>query len=174
MVYQPLTAASNAVALRAGFDTEAFYYNAKADPKNSKTAYGKIVMISGLEASYANLTPTEGQQVVFARIRIKAPVKVASTYTLTHPWDTESIDVNAADINSTNKGIFFTKDFGLNTGWNPAGAGWSPVAPPGGFYSVLQPGNTMPTFLRALSAAHFHSEVAKPRAASVPRELSTR
>jgi len=153
MVYQPLTGASNAVALRAGFDTEAFYYNAKANPKGFQTAYGKIVMISGLEASYANLTPTEGQQVVFARIRIKAPVKVAGTYTLTHPWGSETINVTAADINSTNKGIFFTKDFGLNTGWNPAGAGWSPVAPPGGFYSVLQPGNTMSTFLRALSPA---------------------
>jgi len=154
MVYQPLTAASNAVALRAGFDTEAFYYNAKADPKNFKTAYGKIVMISGLEASYANLTPTEGQQVVFARIRIKAPVKVAGTYTLTHPWGTESINVSAADINSTNKGIFFTKDFGLNTGWNPNGVGgWLSVAPPGGFYSVLQSGNTMSTFLRALNPA---------------------
>jgi len=153
MVYQPLTGASNAVALRAGFDTEAFYYNAKADPKNFQTAYGKIVMISGLEASYANLTPTEGQQVVFARIRIKAPVKVPGTYTLTHPWGSETINVTQANINSTNKGIFFTKDFGLNTGWNPAGAGWSPVGAPGGFYSVLQPGNTMSTFLRALSPA---------------------
>jgi len=153
MVYQPLTGASNAVALRAGFDTEAFYFNAKANPKGFQTAYGKIVMISGLEASYANLTPTEGQQVVFARIRIKAPVKVAGTYTLTHPWGSETINVTAADINSTNKGIFFTKDFGLNTGWNPAGAGWSPVAPPGGFYSVLQPGNTMSTFLRAVNPA---------------------
>jgi len=153
MIYQPLTVASNAVAVRAGFDTEAFYFNAKADPKNFQTAYGKIVTTIGLEASYANGTPTEGQQVVFSRIRIKAPVKVAGTYTLTHPWGSETINVTAADINSTNKGIFFTKDFGLNTGWNPAGAGWSPVAPPGGFYSVLQPGNTMSTFLRALSPA---------------------
>jgi len=155
MVYQPLVlGVSNAVALRAGFDTEAFYFNAKANPKGFQTAYGRIVMIAGLEASYANLTPTEGQQVVFARIRIKAPVKVAGTYTLTHPWGSETINVSAADINSTNKGIFFTKDFGLNTGWNPAGAGvWSPVPPPGGFYSVLQSGNTMSTFLRALSPA---------------------
>jgi len=153
MVYQPLTAQSNAVALRAGFDTEAFYFNAKADPKNFQTAYGRIVMIAGLEASYANLTPTEGQQVVFARIRIKAPVRVAGTYTLTDPWGSETINVTQANINSTNKGIFFTKDFGLNTGWNPAGAGWSPVGAPGGFYSVLQSGNTMSTFLRALSPA---------------------
>ena len=69
------------------------------------------------------------------------------------PHISETINVSAADINSTNKGIFFTKDFGLNTGWNPAGAGWSPVGAPGGFYSVLQPGNTMSTFLRALSPA---------------------
>ena len=153
MIYQPLDPASNAVALRAGFDTEAFYYNTKADPQGFKTAYGKIVAISGLEASYASGTPTEGQQVVFARIRIKAPVKVAGTYTFFHPWGSESINVTAADIASTNKGIFFTKDFGLSTGWTPNGAAWAAVAPPGGFYSVLQSGNTMSTFLRALSPA---------------------
>ena len=153
MIYQALAPASNAVALRAGFDTEAFYFNAKANPKGFQTAYGKIVTTIGLEASYANGTPTEGQQVVFSRIRIKAPVKVAGTYTLTHPWGSETINVTAADINSTNKGIFFTKDFGLNTGWSPDGLGWLAVAPPGGFYSVLQPGNTMSTFLTALSPA---------------------
>ena len=154
MIYQPLAATSNAVAQRAGFDTEAFYFNAKADPKNFKTAYGKIVATSGLEASYANGTPTEGQQVVFTRIRIKAPVKVAGTYTFTHPWGSETINVTQADITSTNKGIFFTKDFGLNTGWLSDGAGgWLPVGAPGGFYSVLQSGNTMSTFLRALSPA---------------------
>ena len=154
MIYQLLTPASNLVARRAGFDTEAFYFNAKADPKGFQTAYGKIVMSSGLEASYGAGTPTEGQQVVFARIRIKAPVKVAGTYTLTHPWGSDTINVTAADIASTNKGIFFTKDYGLNTGWNPDGVGgWLPVAPPGGFYSVLQSGNTMSTFLRALSPA---------------------
>jgi len=154
MIYQALAPASNAVAVRAGFDTEAFYYNAKADPKGFATRYGKIVATSGLEASYANGTPTEGQQVVFARIRIKAPVKVAGTYTFTHPWGVETINVSTADINSTNKGIFFTKDFGLSTGWISDGAGgWLPVGAPGGFYSVLQSGNTMSTFLTALSPA---------------------
>ena len=154
MIYEALTPSSNVVAQRAGFDTEAFYYNTKADPKNFRTAYGKIVATSGLEASYANGTPTEGQQVVFSRIRIKAPVRVAGTYTFTHPWGSETINVTQADISSTNKGIFFTKDFGLNTGWISDGAGgWLPVGAPGGFYSVLQSGNTVSTFLRAVNPA---------------------
>ena len=68
------------------------------------------------------------------------------------PHFSDTINVTAADINSTNKGIFFTKDFGLSTGWISDGAGgWLPVGAPGGFYSVLQSGNTMSTFLRALN-----------------------
>ena len=154
MIYQALDVGSNAVAQRAGFDTEAFYFNARADPKDFKTAYGKVVVTLGLEASYGTGTPTDGQQVVFARIRIKAPVTVAGTYTFSHPWGVETIVVTPADIAGTNKGIFFTKDFGLSTGWNPDGSGgWLPVAAPGGFYSVLQSGNIMSTFLRAVSPA---------------------
>jgi len=154
MIYAPLAPNSNAVAQRAGFDTEAFYFNARPDPKTYQTAYGKIVAVFGLEASYANGTPTDGQQIVFARIRIKAPVKVAGTYTFSHPWGSEVITVTQADITGTNKGIFFTKDIGLSLGWLPDGAGgWLPAPSPGGFYNVLDPSNTMSTFLRAVSPA---------------------
>jgi hypothetical protein len=153
MIYGPLTQASSAYAQQAGFDTEAFYFNARPDPKTYQTAYGKIVVVFGLEASYSTGIPTPGDQVVFARIRIKAPLKVAGTYTFSHPWGTESIVVTAADINA-NKGIFFTKDVGLTPGWvSDGGTGWTPVAAPLGFYGVLQPGNTMSTFLRAVSPA---------------------
>ena len=155
MIYAPLTPNSNAVARRAGFDTEAFYFNARPDPKTYQTAYGKIVAVFGLEASYANGTPTDGQQIVFARIRIKAPVKVAGTYTFSHPWGSEVITVTQADINSKNKGIFFTKDIGLTLGWLPNADGitFSPAPSPGGFYNVLTNSNSMSTFLRAATPA---------------------
>ena len=155
MIYQPLDPVSNAVALRAGFDTEAFYFLAKADPKNFLVhGTGKIVTVLGLEASYSIGSPAEGAQVVFARIRIAAPVTVPGTYTFSHPWGVETIVVTQADIDGKHHGIFFTKDFGLSTGWNPDGAGgWLPAAAPAGFYSVLQSGNIMSTFLTALVPA---------------------
>jgi hypothetical protein len=153
MIYAPLTPTSNAVAQAAGFDGEAFYFVARS-PKGFQTRFGKAVVTFGLEASYANGVPTNGEQVVFARIRIKAPVQAAGTYTFFHPWGSETINVTQADITGTNKGIFFTKDIGLTPGWVSDGAGgWTAVAAPLGFYGVLASGNTLSTFLRAVNPA---------------------
>jgi hypothetical protein len=152
MIYAPLTPTSNPVAVAAGFDTEAFYFNAR-NPRTFQTRFGKATITIGLEASYANGIPTDGQQTVFARIRIKAAVQAVGNYTFFHPWGSETITVTQADITSK-KGIFFTSDVGLGTGWIPDGAGgWTAVATPLGFYGVLQPGNTMSTFLRAVNPA---------------------
>jgi hypothetical protein len=152
MIYGPLTPASNLVAQRAGFDTEAFYFIARS-PKAFQTRFGKAVVTLGLEASYVSGIPTDGDQMVFARIRINAAVQNAGTYTFFHPWGSETITVTQADI--TNKtGLRFTKDIGLTPGWVSNGAGgWTQVAAPLGFYSVLQAGNTMSTFLRAVAPA---------------------
>jgi len=152
MIYAPLTPTSNAVAQAAGFDTEAFYFNARS-PKAFQTRFGKATVTIGLEASYVNGIPTDGQQMVFARIRIKAAVQNAGTYTFFHPWGSETITVTAADITSK-KGIFFTKDVGLTPGWVSDGAGgWTAVPTPLGFYGVLQPDNSMSTFLRQVAPA---------------------
>jgi hypothetical protein len=149
MIYAPLTPTSNAVAQAAFFDTEAFYFNAR-NPRTFQTKFGKVVALFGLEASYVNGIPTDGQQMVFARIRLTAPVQVAGSYTFFHPWGSETITVTAADI-TAKTGIKFTKDIGLAAGWNADLV--TPVPAPGGFYSVLQPGNTMSTFLRAVAPA---------------------
>ena len=140
---------------QTGFGAEAFYFNAVSD-KNFATKWGKVTVLIGLEASYANLVPTAGQQTVFSRIRITAPkIQVAGTYTFRHPYGVETITVTNADLSQNGgKGIKFTKDFGLGAGWtaNPDGT-FTPVASPGGFYQVLTAGNTMSTFLRQVSPA---------------------
>jgi hypothetical protein len=154
MIYAPNPIGqTNEVALRAGSDTEAFFFMARS-PKAFQTKDGKAVVTFGLEASYVNGIPTDGQQMVFARIRIKAAVKTAGTYTFFHPWGSEVITVTQADITGTNKGIFYTKDVALTSGWvtNNAG-GWNPVGTPSGFYGVLQADNTMSTFLRQVNPA---------------------
>ena len=138
---------------QTGFGAEAFYFNATS-PKTFQTKWGKVTVLMGLEAGYANLVPTAGQQSVFARIRITAPnIQVAGTYTFSHPWGTESINVTTADLNQNGgKGIKFTKDVGIGAGWitNPDGT-FSPVPSPLGFYQVLGAGNTMSTFLTAVN-----------------------
>lgn len=152
MIYAPLTPTSNAVALAAGFDTEAFYFNAR-NPRTFQTKFGKVTVVFGLEASYVNGIPTDGDQTVFARIRINAPVQVAGTYTFFHPWGSETITVTAADI-TAKRGLRFTKDIGLTPGWVSDGAGgWTAVASPLGFYGALQPANTISTFLRQVAPA---------------------
>jgi hypothetical protein len=152
MIYAPLTGASNDVARRAGFDTEAFYFNARPDPKTFATKYGKIVAVMGLEASYVNLQPKDGDQMVFARLKFKIPLGVAGTYTIFHPWGSETVSVIQTDIQK-NKGITFVRDIGAVPGWafpNPDGT-FSPMPAPGGFATVLQTANTMSTFLRQVS-----------------------
>ena len=152
MIYAPLTPTSNAVAQAAGFDTEAFYFNAR-NPRTFATRFGRATVVFGLEASYVNGIPADGDQTVFARIRITAPVQVAGTYTFFHPWGSETIAVTQDDI-TAKRGLRFTKDVGLTPGWVSDGAGgWTPVAAPLGFHGVLQPGNTLSTFLRAVSPA---------------------
>lgn len=152
MIYAPLTPTSNAVAQAAGFDTEAFYFNAR-NPRSFATKFGRATAVFGLEASYVNGVPTDGDQTVFARIRITAPVQVAGTYTFFHPWGSETITVTQADI-TAKRGLRFTKDVGLSSGWVSDGAGgWTAVAAPLGFYGVLAPGNTLSTFLRAVNPA---------------------
>jgi hypothetical protein len=152
MIYAPVIA-GNAYSAQTGFGAEAFYFNAH-DNKNFNTKDGKGTFLLGLEAGYAGgANPAAGQQVVFARIRCTASVKTAGTYTFFHPWGSEVINVTATDVQKQ-PAIKFTKDVGIGPGWLPNGTGgWNLVAAPGGFYTVLDPSNTISTFLRQLSPA---------------------
>lgn len=138
---------------QTGFGAEAFYFNATS-PKTFQTKWGKVTALMGLEAGYANLVPTAGQQQVFARIRLTAPnIQVAGTYTFSHPWGVETINVTTADLNqNAGKGIKFTKDVGIGAGWITNADGTFTLVPaPLGFNQVLGAGNTMSTFLTAVN-----------------------
>lgn len=100
---------SNPYSVYLGFDSEAFYYYARA---LFNTKYGKASAIFGLEAGFVNGLAVPGDEMVFARVRLKAPVRDAGTYTFYHPWGTETIVVTAADV-ASGKAISFTKDVGL-------------------------------------------------------------
>ncbi|MFH1596609.1 MAG: hypothetical protein ABIG94_09630 [Pseudomonadota bacterium] len=109
MIYDPVVA-TNPYSVFVGFGSEAFYWMARAFPN---TKYGKSVATFAVEAAFLNGTAVPGEEMVFVRIRLKAPVRDAGTYKFIHPYGTEIIQITAADIAGSNKGIFFTWDVGL-------------------------------------------------------------
>ncbi|MFL5415800.1 MAG: Ig-like domain-containing protein [Myxococcales bacterium] len=92
----------------APFFDEHFYF--AADGTINLPQGGKALLTLALEAGFAGLgTAAPGQQITFARIRIKYdPVPVAGTYRFIHPYGEERITANAGDR------IFFTDDVGVN------------------------------------------------------------
>lgn len=120
---------ANTFSVQIGFDQEAFYYICRADTKSLTSPLGKVLYQMGLEAGFANLVTTNGQQAVFSRLRVTFPgVKTAGTYTVRHPWGTESIVVTASDI--TNKrGLKFTRDIPIASPLNFTGALTGDVGP---------------------------------------------
>ena len=64
---------------------EAFWWTATAQAPDLGNVSGALLVL-GLEAAFATGEPVAGQQIVFGRIRIRADVFVAGTYTVTHPF----------------------------------------------------------------------------------------
>ena len=114
---------------------EIFYFLAGSDV--TAPGGGSIVATLGLEATFANGTVTDGDQIVFGRIRfVGKGLQPGATYTITHPYGVDRL--TAADDGS----IKFVEDIGVNGGfgaslnsrigpflkWDPAVA---PAAPEG-------------------------------------------
>jgi hypothetical protein len=91
----PLDPAS--VALRTG--EEGFWWSAEAfldeDTADATVPAGLDgLLVLALEAAFGGLgTPAEGQQIAFARLRIRVDVPAEGHYTITHPYGVEEFDV---------------------------------------------------------------------------------
>ncbi|MFL5376771.1 MAG: hypothetical protein ACJ787_02580, partial [Myxococcales bacterium] len=94
------------------FFDEHFYFDATAAA--DAVQGGKGLLTLALEGAFGGTgAVAPGNQIVFARIRIKlSPVPVTGTYRFIHPYGEESLQGVAGDV------IFFTDDAGLNC---PAG-----------------------------------------------------
>lgn len=104
--------AGPAVAPIPGIDfSEAFWWAATAIAPDQGNVSGTLLVL-GLEAAFATGEPVAGQQIVFARIRIRADVFVAGTYTVTHPFGTNVYNVTNPGIRAINDTI----DFGVAAG----------------------------------------------------------
>lgn len=92
------------VAFPDNFPDEAFYWSADAfvDTNNG----GSAALVLALEAAFAQGLPAEGDQMVFARLRIRIDNLVAGeTYTITHPYGVETLVAEETGPNGINTTI---------------------------------------------------------------------
>jgi len=144
---------SSPVSFPDNFPAESFYFSAEAEMTTGTGERARLVL--ALEATFANETPTPGEQIVFGRVRIRvAGLQPNVTYTVYHPY---GVDTFVAEPDPGEPGfgeINFTEDIGDLNGGNFEGAAnsrihpflrWDPAVappPPAGYigdHNVLHP-----------------------------------
>ena len=98
---------------------EMFWYLAEATiPQVGNNGFELDAYVAGLEAAFAAENPVDGDQQSFARIRLRVSVPVAGTYTITHPYGVETVNVTAPGRRAIN----ITRDIGIGAPGNFGGA----------------------------------------------------
>lgn len=112
---QPLVFPSN-------FPDEAFWFTGDAAIVDANTGVD-LLYVSALEAAFSGGLPAEGEQISFARIRIRVDLPTPGTYTVTHPYGVEVFDVSADDIGDDGvRAINMTRDIGIGAPKTYSGA----------------------------------------------------
>jgi hypothetical protein len=99
---------SQPLVLPGNFPGETFWFTGDAFIQDAATGID-LGYISALEAAFAAEEPIDGDQVGFARIRIRVDVPVAGTYIVTHPYGVEVFNVDAPGTRAIN----MTRDIGI-------------------------------------------------------------
>ncbi|MFJ4114940.1 hypothetical protein ACIPV9_00685 [Pseudomonas psychrophila] len=98
------------VVFPTNFPDEAFWFTADAAivdaARGIDLSYG-----SAIEAAFAAEEPVEGDQVSFARVRIRVDVPVAGTYVITHPYGIEVFNIDTPGRRAIN----MTRDIGIGS-----------------------------------------------------------
>jgi len=129
----PDPADPNSVALNMG--GEAFYWSAEADAIGGGI---EGLLVLAVEAAFGgDGAPKDGNQMVFARIRIRIDTPVAGTYTITHPFGTKTF----TNVPAGRRAINYTEDIG---GANPIDPDF---AMDGVLYGKLGPYLTWPNYV---------------------------
>ncbi|MHC8293311.1 hypothetical protein [Pseudomonas sp. LB3P58] len=98
---QPLVFPSN-------FPDEAFWFT--GDGTIVDAARGiDLTYVSAVEAAFSGGDPIEGDQISFARIRIRIDVPTAGTYVITHPYGVDVFNVDTPGRRAIN----MTRDIGI-------------------------------------------------------------
>ncbi|WP_331695374.1 Ig-like domain-containing protein [Pseudomonas sp. ZY71] len=104
---------------------EAFWFLAETNIPNNGAGYGMDAYVAGIEAAFSSDNPVDGDQIAFARIRIRVNVPVAGTYTITHPYGVETVNVTTPGRRAIN----ITKDIGIGAPGNFSGALTGAIGP---------------------------------------------
>lgn len=119
---------------------EMFWFLAETDiPQVGNSGYELEVYVAGVEAAFAAENPVDGDQQSFARIRIRASVPSTGTYTITHPYGVETVNVTTPGRRAIN----ITRDIGIGAPGNFRGALAGAIGPwlkgVGGPYTAVNP-----------------------------------
>ncbi|PNG38997.1 hypothetical protein A1354_15500 [Pseudomonas asplenii] len=104
---------------------EAFWFLAETTIADNAAGYGVDAYVAGIEAAFASENPADGDQQSFARIRIRVNVPVAGTYTITHPYGVETVNVTAPGRRAIN----ITRDIGIGAPGDFTGAVGGAIGP---------------------------------------------
>jgi hypothetical protein len=156
------------------FFDEHFYFDGTA--LMTAANGGKATLVLALESAFAVGPAVPGDQITFARIRVRlTDVPVSGTYRIIHPYGEELVNAVAGDR------IFYTEDIGIGAAGDfsgaltsrlgpfllpaatPGGAELAPVAGPSGLY-IADParvgpvtGSTLPNFTDSSGASRNHN-----------------
>jgi hypothetical protein len=96
------------VVFPSNFPDEAFWFT--GDGSIVDAARGiDLTYVSAVEAAFSGGFPVEGDQISFARIRIRVDVPTAGTYVITHPYGVEVFNVDTPGRRAIN----MTRDIGI-------------------------------------------------------------
>ncbi len=95
------------------FPPEAFWFTADAFIEDANSGID-LSYVAALEAAFAVDSPVDGDQISFARIRIRVDVPTVGTYTITHPYGVDIFEVTAEDFDDEGeRAINMTRDLGI-------------------------------------------------------------
>ncbi|MDZ3992048.1 hypothetical protein PspTeo4_14312 [Pseudomonas sp. Teo4] len=112
------------IAFPTNFPDEAFWFTADAAIVDAARGID-LSFGTAIEAAFSAEEPVDGDQVSFARVRIRVDVPAAGTYVITHPYGVEVFDVPAAGRRAIN----MTRDIGIGSPGDFTGALKGDVGP---------------------------------------------
>jgi hypothetical protein len=115
------------IVFPGNFPSEAFWFTADAFIQQGgvNLGYG-----AALEAAFNTEQPVDGDQISFARIRLRVDLTSAGSYTITHPYGVEVFEVTAEDLGTDGVGaINLTRDIGIGAPGDFSGALKGDVGP---------------------------------------------
>jgi len=104
--------------------SELFWFIAETETP-TVNGLGVEVYTAAIEAAFGGDAPVDGDQVAFARIRIRASVPIPGTYTVTHPYGVETLNVT----DTGRRAINLTRDIGIGAPGDFTGALTGDVGP---------------------------------------------